>query len=687
LNATSQAVFISYASQDAEAAGRICEALRAAGIVVWFEQNELRGGDAWDQKIRREIRDCALFIPVISANTVARAEGYFRLEWSLAEQRSHMVARNKPFIVPVCLDRTPESVADVPESFQRVQWTRLLDGNTQSAFPAHIVALLGAPGAVVPVADSTHSGATPGLVAPPALTPAATAKSTLRKNRLAIALMATIMVILAYVAVDKFWISKHVSQETPAATASPVASAGIPASPAISEKSIAVLPFVDMSEKRDQEYFADGMAEEIIDLLARVPDLRVPARTSSFYFKGKSTKVPDIARELGVAHVLEGSIRRSGNQLRVTAQLVRADNGYHLWSQTYDRNLQDVFKVQDDIANAVVQALQITLMGGPLTRQKGGTQNLEAYQLYLRAGGDYLLNTKTALEAAQTYLKQAVKLDPDFALAWARLSFIAFTLAEIRALPTTEGFERSRRLAQHALQLSPELADAHFLLAYIHRTYDWDWAAAQEEIRRALALDPTHSRALLVAGQISATLGNFEGAERWMRAALVRDPLNTYIRWNLATTLYRAGRFADAETGYHKVIELAPDFAWTRAYLAKTLLAEGKPEAALAMAQQVGDEGDRLDILPLVLQAVGRQAEADEALKALIAKFADNDAYFVAMNYAYRDDHELALQWLQRAYKQKEIAVFVEIVGEPMFKNLANDPRYKTFLRKMNLPE
>ena len=441
-----------------------------------------------------------------------------------------------------------------------------------------------------------------------------------------------------------------------------------------------------MSEKHDQEYFADGMAEEIINLLAKVPNLHVPARTSSFYFKGRPTKVPDIARELSVTNVLEGSIRRAGNQLRVTAQLVRADSGYHLWSETYDRDLHDVFKVQDEIADAVVQALQITLMGGPLTRQKGGTQNLEAYQLYLRAKSAFLQNSKGSLEAAHRYLDQAIKLDPGFGLAWSLLGWTTTSLATLRALPTTDGYERARQLAQHALQVSPELAEAHLLLGYIHRTYDWDWAAAQAEVRQTLAIDPINSIALLIAGYLSATLGQWDDAERQLRAALVRDPLSTDAHWHLATTLYRAGRFADAEAAYRKLIELAPDYAWARGYLAKTLLAEGKTGAALAMAQQEGDEANRLDILSIVLQAAGRHAEAEEALKALATKYADSDAYFVAMNYAYRDDHDLALQWLERAYQQKD-GGFIEIVGEPLFKNLANDPRYKAFLRKMNLPQ
>jgi TolB-like protein/Tfp pilus assembly protein PilF len=504
-----------------------------------------------------------------------------------------------------------------------------------------------------------------------------------RLNRAIVVVMA---MALAYFAADKFWLSKRATTEQAATPAASVAPATTPAATAISDKSVAVLPFVDMSEKKDQEYFADGMAEELIDMLTKIQDLRVPARTSSFYFKGKSEDIATIARRLMVAHVLEGSVRKYGNHLRVTAQLVRADSGYHLWSQTYDRDLHDVFEVQDEIANAVVQALQISLMGGPLTRQKGGTQNLEAYLLYLRAAKGNSAYSATALKQARQYAEQAIKLDPDFVLAWTMLGFINTSLAQLRELPVRDGYERARELGQHALQLSPDLADAHILLGYIHRTYDWDWAAAQSEARQGLALDPKVWYALQFNGQVAASIGDWDDAERYLRQVLVNDPLNPQALWDLGTTLYRAGRFAAAETEYRKLIELAPDYAWARAYLAKTLLAEGKPEAALAMAEEESDEANRLDILPIVLQAAGRQAEADEALKALTSKFADSDAYYVAMNYAYRDDHDLALQWLERAYQQKDSG-FVEIVGEPLFKNLAADPRYRAFLRKMNLPE
>jgi adenylate cyclase len=505
-------------------------------------------------------------------------------------------------------------------------------------------------------------------------------------QRLNRAIFAVMAVALTYFVVDKFWLSQHITTEQPATTAASVALGTAPAATAISDKSVAVLPFLDMSEKKDQEYFADGMSEEVINMLTKIQDLRVPARTSSFYFKGKSEDIPTIARRLMVANVLEGSVRKYGNHLRVTAQLVRADSGYHLWSQTYDRDLHDVFEVQDEIANAVVQALQISLMGGPLTRQKGGTENLEAYLLYLRAAKENSAYSATALNEARKHAEQAIKLDPGFILAWTMLGWINVNLAQLRELPVRDGYERARELGQHALQLNPDLAEAHLLLGYIYRTYDWDWAAAQSEARQGLALNPKTWYSLQFNGQVAASIGDWDDAERYLRQVLVNDPLNPQTLWDLGTTLYRAGRFAAAETEYRKLIELVPDYAWARAYLAKTLLAEGKPEAALVTAEQEPDEANRLDVLPIVLQAAGRQAEADEALKALTSKFADSDAYYVAMNYAYRDDRDLALQWLERAYKQRDSG-FVEIVGEWLFKNLAADPRYKAFLQKMNLSE
>ena len=332
-HANQRAVFLSYASDDAEIAERICASLRAAGIEVWFDQNALRSGDAWDQKIRREIRDCTLFIPIVSRSTQARSEGYFRLEWHLADQRSHLIARSRAFLLPVCIDSTSEADAEVPDSFTSVQWTRLPDGNVPPAFAERVARLL---------AQDDH---TPPPRPRPASFQTVTGSGSLPgrpvRTRLGLLLLAALAATgISYVAMNRLLPGRH--ELAPAPTSVPVATIDAAARSTIPEKSIAVLPFADMSERKDQEYLSDGMTEEIIDLLVKVPELRVPARTSSFYFKGKSEDISTIARRLAVAHILEGSVRKSGNRLRVTAQLVRADTGYQLWSETYDRDLKDV---------------------------------------------------------------------------------------------------------------------------------------------------------------------------------------------------------------------------------------------------------------------------------------------------------------------------------------------------------
>ena len=508
----------------------------------------------------------------------------------------------------------------------------------------------------------------------------------MRPNRILLTFAIFIAAVLAYVAVDRLWLSKQDDSQRALVEATPASLTDSSAALATTNKSIAVLPFADMSAEKNQEHMSDGIAEELLNLLAQVPDLKVIARTSSFAFKGKNVEIAEIAKKLNVAHVLEGSVRKSGNTLRISAQLIRAADSTHLWSESYDRPLDDIFKVQGEIANAIVRALQIRLAGGEVSRRKGGTQNLEAYQLYLRATSAVNQNTKESLDAADAHLEQAIKLDPGYGMAWYARSTVVSMQTDNAWLDPMEGWERVRQLAQHSLQLSPDLAEAHARLQWAFMSLDWNWPAAEAEGRRALAIDPTNPGALMAAGRLSATLGRWEDSERQLRAALVRDPLNTYLLWNLGFSYYRAGRFSESEVLYRKLLELEPGFLWTRSYLAKALLALGKPDAALAILQQEAHQPTRLWFLPIVLQAAGRQAEADEALEAQIAQWAKNGAFFVAMSYAYRGDHDRSLKWLERAYQQKD-ASLDEIVGEPLFENLTDDPRFKAFLRKMNLPD
>ena len=485
MSSAKRAVFLSYASEDAPAAQRICTALRNAGIEVWFDQSELRGGDAWDAMIRRQIKACALFIPIISTNSHARAEGYFRLEWKLAVDRSHLIAADKPFLVPVVIDHTKDTDTRVPERFRELHWTPLPGGDTSPAFVERIGKLLAAdepePWAAEPAHASSGPAAgerAPGPAPPRPVQPVPRrpgAPIGRAPHRSGGGRGAQVTWRL-----DRFVLSKHGARRSAPLRRPrhrrPAAEQG-----AITQKSIAVLPFLDMSEKKDQEYFSDGLTEELLDQLAQVPDLRVPARTSSFYFKGKQATIAEIARALGVAHVLEGSVRKSGNTVRVTAQLIRADNGYHLWSSTYDRDVKDMFKVQDEIAAAVVAALKAKLLPTAPVLNARRSGNPEAYNQYL-LGRQFLVrnNADDTRRAAQVFRK-AIDLDPNYAAAWAGLADAMFWIADgEQALQATLADRKEAQVAaDKAVALQPDLAYGYLVRALLRVANDLDFAGAR----------------------------------------------------------------------------------------------------------------------------------------------------------------------------------------------------------------
>ncbi len=399
-----QAVFLSYASEDAPAAQRICSALREAGIEVWFDQSELRGGDAWDATIRRQIKNCALFIPIISRHSHARTEGYFRLEWKLAVDRSHLMATDKPFLVPVVIDGTQDDDMRVPDRFREMQWTALAEGETTPGFVNRISRLLAdetsaAAGNAEPYEQAAALVRGRRAASLQAMSPEAMATRRARLSLLLVAAVATIG--LGYVTLTRLVLSKPEG-----ASSAPAHPLPPPAAATIAQKSVAVLPFLDLSQKKDQEYFSDGLTEELLDQLAQVPDLKVPARTSSFYFKGKQTPTADIAKALGVANILEGSVRKAGSTMRVSAELIRADNGFHLWAHTYDRDVKDVFKVQDEIAASVVEALKSKLLPVPTAVSAQRNGNSAAYDQYL-LGRQFLGrgDGEDAKRAAQAFRK------------------------------------------------------------------------------------------------------------------------------------------------------------------------------------------------------------------------------------------------------------------------------------------
>jgi TolB-like protein/Tfp pilus assembly protein PilF len=452
----------------------------------------------------------------------------------------------------------------------------------------------------------------------------------------------------------------------------------------MTDRSIAVLPFVDMSERQDQGYFADGMAEEVVNLLMKVPGIRVIGRTACSQFKGKSEDLRRIGSVLGAAYAVEGSVRRSGNRLRVTAQLIGTQDGSHLWSGSYDRDFDEVFKIQDQIAAGLVRALQVAV--GVDLPSRPILKNAAGYDLYQR--GRHALDRfdKAGFESAAGYFEQALALDPTALRAAESLALVHIYIAEWGYAPPHEGFERARTSCARVLKLDPMSGMAHAQLAFIYAIYDWDWAAAVGKVQRALALDPRDPGILVTAGIIHLALNRLDEAAGFFNAASALDPLGAVSHGALGTIYYRRGRLAEAEAEFRRALEISPTYLWAHWSLGTVLLAAGRLDAALSQMQQAtpdcgGDAG-----LALVYHAMKRNAESDAALSRTTKAYAGRGAYGIAEVQAYRGEIDEAFTWLDRAYRQKDVVLY-RIKGDPLLRNLEPDARYKTFLRKMKLPE
>jgi TolB-like protein len=672
------AVFLSYASQDTAAAQRICEALRAAEIEVWFDQSELRGGDVWDQKIRRQIHDCSLFIPLISANTASRPEGYFRLEWNLADQRTHMMARDRAFIVPVCLDGTPGAGTDVPESFHRVQWTRLPAGETPPAFAERVRRLLSpaqdhAPTAL-PAAPSVSdaTGEARGPVREP---------SWSKPALWAAVAVVVVFVTLAYVVANKFWLPKHATPEGAArVSAAPAAFAPPP-------HSVAVLPFVNMSGDKEQEYFSDGLSEELLNCLSRINELQVAARTSSFYFKGEHADLATIAHKLNVASVLEGSVRRSGTTVRVTAQLNNAVTGYHLWSQTYDRDLNDVLAMQTEIANAVAGALKVTLLGDIATKiEVGGTRNPAALDAYLRGlQAQYRFHDAKDLQTGIEYFAQAIRLDPSYALAFAGRSMALSVYASNYPGPgTREGFDEANIDARKAIALAPELAEGHLALAVLFQD-TLDFKSSSGEFNRALALAPGNARVVRNYGEFTVAMGGVDAGIAAVRHAADLDPLNPHSHAYLGDVLFNARRYNEAVAAYEVERSLDPDQpdAYSSRGISYYML--GNFQAARASCEIKPDFIDSRVCLAVTYDKLDRHTDAEAELAKYKAARGDGGAYQYATMYAQWGNRAEALEWLDRAMRVRDPGL-LWLKHDPLMDPLRKEPRFQVVIRELKFP-
>ena len=664
MSESSKAVFLSYASEDAEAAARICEALRSAGIEVWFDQSELRGGDAWDASIRKQIKNCGLFIPIISANAHARVEGYFRLEWKLAVDRSHLISSDQAFLLPVVIDDTRDDDERIPERFRELQWTRLAGGETPAAFCERVKVLLG--GGEPAVRPRSSVG----------LEPTALPKRTSHRWQIIAATTALMAVVIG-------WQAWRVMQLKPSSGGPPTAVATVP------DKSIAVLPFVDMSEKRDQEYFSDGLSEELIDHLSHSPDLKVIGRTSSFAFKGKTGDMRTIAATLGVAHLLEGSVRKAGDELRITAQLVRASDGVHLWSQSFDRRLKDIFKVQEEIADTVAKELNVVLgAGGPAA--SSGTNSVEAYNVFLKGNYFYLRGNVGDNQRAIKEYKEALALDPNYAISWAQLSRTYLSQGLTGELTSVEVAPKARDAVRRALAIDPDVALGHYALGLIYRYFDYDWQGAKRENERVIALHAPGALGMYARQNIlemeAMSTGQFGEALAAYREGTLQDPLDTTTLWSMQYFQTYAGKLEEATATSRKLLDLNPEFSTAWAQYGQTLLLMGKKPEALAATERESDAVTKLYLLACVYWSMGQRPNSDTALKEFESNFSQTAAFFIGSTHAWRGESDAAIAWFERAYRQRD-SQMVYIRAEPFVRGMHNDPRYKALLKKMNLPE
>jgi len=446
------------------------------------------------------------------------------------------------------------------------------------------------------------------------------------------------------------------------------------------DKSIAVLPFVDMSEKQDQEYFSDGLSEELIDHLVHSPDLRVIARTSSFQFKATNDDVRAIARKLGVTHVLAGSVRKTGQQLRVTAQLIRASDGMALWRQTYERKLVDIFKVQDEIGEQVSQALHVALPNGRPALQP----DLRAYNLVLEGNYFKARQTLSDTERAADLYQEALDISPDYALAWARLASAYLREENLKGAPSEDQNRRVLDALNRALQLDPDLAWGYYTRAGFEMTVTWDWAAAQADSQRMRAIDPQFELLPSAFGDLARVFGETGPAVAWYSTDIERNLLDPNALDSLGVALCADNRLEQCLQIRLRLQQLHPEFDGANSAVGKARLYLGQFAAALEAIQREPNEDYRLSGLTMVYWALKKHAESDAALKSLQEKFAASDPYAIAQAHAYRAESDAAFQWLDVAYRQHHIGM-LDIKADPLLHNLRGDPRLRTLLRRMRL--
>jgi TolB-like protein len=653
-------VFLSYASQDAAVAQALCAALEGAGQRCWIAPRDVRAGDAYAAAIVQAINSCRMLVLLLSRSAIDSPHVLREVERASSKKRPVLAVR---------LDAS-ELPPELEYFLSANQWLDASIGALDQVIPALIEAVRGqgriaGAAAIAKVAQVGEASASAGR-----------SRSALGARAMPVAL-SLVALVLGYLLIDKFWLSRHATMAAPAA-APPVSAAA----PAASDKSIAVLPFADLSEHKDQEYFSDGLSEDLIDLLTKVPELHVPARASSFYFKGQHTTIAEIARSLAVTYVLEGSVRKAGNTVRVRTELIRADNGYNVWSETYDRDLKDIFKVQDEIATRVVAALKVALPGGakPVNADRH-TDNTEAYNQYLLGEHFAVQYTEDGFRRSLGAFKKAVALDPRYAAAYAGLAFAEASLADKIGDPT--GVARAEAAAEQAIALAPDEPEGYGARGWLRTAILWDWDGASQDFAKVASIDD--NLFLDLRANLAMALGHLDEALVMQKRSVQKNPLVGLTWTGIVVCRIDAGDLAQARTYLLKALEVDPDLAVLRLQLVELELLEGHADQALVEAQQIKDRDWNLQAVAMAQHALHHDTESQQALDALIKASAKAAAYQIAEVYAWQGNKDQAFAWLDRAFRQHDGGM-PYLKTDWIFKPLRSDPRYADLLRGMKLP-
>lgn len=479
--------------------------------------------------------------------------------------------------------------------------------------------------------------------------------------------------------------SQAIAKGAGSAGTAPTSYSAAGAAPGGAVASIAVLPFVNMSDDKANEYFSDGLTEELLNVLANVPGLRVIARTSSFSYKGKEVKISEVARDLNVDHVLEGSVRKSGNRVRITTQLIRSSDSSHLWSQTYDRDLNDIFAVQDEISSAVADALKLRLLkAGEQSSETSGTRVSQAYEAYLR--GRFLRHqgeAESTLRQAIASFDDAIRLDPNYAKAYAGRADALTALASNGYVPFDSGFAQAREAAKHSIELAPDLADGYLTMNFLQQSVDLDLVAATASVRRALELNPGSYDVQYAYSSFESSGGRNETAIAAAEKAVELDPIAPGAYLNLANTLLFARQYERAERAARRAIELAPDRPAGHYSLGWALLLQGRSDEAMAAFDAESIPWQRMTGRALTFARTGKTDLARAEIASMQKQLGDAAAYQYAQINTVLGDRDAAFRWLETAKRVHDPGLMGQVYADPFLDPLRSDPRYEALVREL----